>query len=299
MFAWQTSTATTPPVKNVILLLGDGMGIAVRTAARALSRGYTSGKSDGKLAMDTMEATGLVMTSALNALITDSAPGMSSYVTGHKAANNMAGVYPDNTWPARRRGDQETPRDGLGLFDNPRTEYLGALLRRTRGPGFNVGLVTTADLTDATPTANAIYSSNRLASEGIASRYLDERGLNGISVLMGGGLCQFVAKREPDARCGRSDGRGLEADFRRAGFTRVLTRTELKALGTGAQAPRALLGLFHLSGMSVAFDKIGAGLYSDELVGDDAQPLRDQPMLEEMTRPPSPAWRRIPRKAST
>ena len=51
--------------------------------------------------------------------------------------------------------------------------------------------------------------------------------------------------------------------------------------------------------MNVAFDKIGAGLYSDELVGDDAQPLRDQPMLEEMTRPPSPAWRRIPRKAST
>ncbi len=197
MFAWQQPTATTPPVKNVILLLGDGMGIAVRTAARVLSRGYRDGKADGRLAMDTMEATGLVMTSALNALITDSAPGMSSYVTGHKAANNMAGVYPDNTWPARARGDQETPRDGLGLFDNPRTEYLGALLRRTRGPGFNVGLVTTADLTDATPAANAIHSSNRLASEGIASRFLDERGLNGVSVLMGGGLCQFVARPEP------------------------------------------------------------------------------------------------------
>jgi len=81
----------------------------------------------------------------------------------------------------------------------------------------------------------------------------------------------------------RSDGRVLEADFRRAGFTRVLTRTELKALGTGAKAPRALLGLFHLSTMSVAFDKIGAGIYSDELVGDTAQLMRDQPMLEDMT----------------
>ncbi len=283
VFAWQQSTATTPPVKNVILLLGDGMGIAVRTAARVLSRGYRNGKADGRLAMDTMEATGLVMTSALNALITDSAPGMSSYVTGHKAANNMAGVYPDNTWPARGRGDQETPRDGLGLFDNPRTEYLGALLRRTRGPGFNVGLVTTADLTDATPAANAIYSSNRLASEGIASRYLDERGLNGVSVLMGGGLCQFVERPAPDAPCGRKDRRPLEKDFRRAGFTRVLTRTELKALGTGADAPPALLGLFLHSQMSVAFDKIGAGVYSDELVGDAARPFRDQPMLEEMT----------------
>lgn len=283
VFAWQQPDAATPPVKNVILLLGDGLGLAVRTAARTLSRGYTNGKSDGRLAMDTMEATGLVMTSALNALVTDSAPGMSSYVTGHKAANNMAGVYPDNTWPARGRGDQETPRDGLGLFDNPRTEYLGALLRRTRGPGFNVGIVTTADLTDATPAANAIYSSNRLASEGIASRYLDERGLNGVSVLMGGGLCQFITRASADARCGRSDGRALETDFRRAGFTRVLTRTELKALGTGANAPPALLGLFQFTHMNVAFDKIGAGVYSDELTGDGAKALRDQPMLEEMT----------------
>ena len=127
----------------------------------------------------------------------------------------MAGVYPDNTWPARARGDQETPRDGLGLFDNPRTEYLGALLRRTRGPGFNVGIVTTADLTDATPAANAIHSSNRLASEGIASRYLDERGINGISVLMGGGLCHFVAQaraRRPVRTQGRARAReGLSA----------------------------------------------------------------------------------------
>ncbi len=243
MFAWQESTATTPPVRNVILLLGDGMGIAVRTAARALSRGYTNGKADGRLAMDTMEATGLVMTSALNALITDSAPGMSSYVTGHKAANNMAGVYPDNTWPARARGDQETPRDGLGLFDNPRTEYLGALLRRTRGPGFNVGIVTTADLTDATPAANAIHSSNRLASEGIASRYLDERRPQRRLGADGGRALSVRRKGQrltphADARTGAQ----LEREFRRAGFTRVLTRTELKALGTGANAPRGAAG---------------------------------------------------------
>ena len=100
---------------------------------------------------------------------------------------------------------------------------------------------------------------------------------------MGGGLCQFVARPAPDAPCGRRDGRPLETDFRRAGFTRVQTRTELKALGTGTNAPQALLGLFLHSHMSVAFDKIGAGVYSDELVGDRARALRDQPMLEEMT----------------
>jgi alkaline phosphatase len=282
VFAWQQSGTRTPAVKNVVLLLGDGLGLAARTAARALARGYTHGKADGRLAMDTMEATGLVMTSALNALITDSAPGMSSYVTGHKAANNMEGVYPDNTWPARAPGERATPTDGLALFDNPRTEYLGALLRRVRGPGFGVGIVTTADVTDATPAANAVHTSNRSAAAGIASRFLDERATNGVNVLMGGGRCHFVRKASPEAACGRADGRDLEGDFRQAGFTRVTTRTELQALPASAPPP-TLLGLFRSSHLSVAFDKIGVGAYSDDLAGDRAAPLRDQPMLEEMT----------------
>ena len=283
VFAWeQPAKAGVPRVKNVILLLGDGLGLAARTAARALARSYTNGKPDGRLAMDSMEATGLVMTSALNAFITDSAPGMSSYVTGHKAANNMEGVYPDNTWPARAPGASATPVDGLGIFDNPRTEYLGALLRRTRGPGFGVGIVTTADVTDATPGANAVHTSNRSAAAGIASRFLDERASNGINVLLGGGRCHFIRKATPETVCGRSDGRDLEAGFAAAGFRRVTTRTELMALGNDA-SPAALLGLFRTSHLSVAFDKVGVGKYSDDLVGDRAAALRDQPMLEEMT----------------
>ena len=277
VFAWRGDAAS-PPVRNVILLLGDGLSLAARTAARTLARGYTLGKADGRLAMDTMPATGLVMTSALNALVTDSAPGMSSYVTGHKAANNMEGVYPDNTWPARRPGQTATPTDGLALFDNPRTEYLGALLRRTRGQAFSVGIVTTADVTDATPGANAVHTSNRSAAAGIASRFFDERDLNGLRVLLGGGRCHFVPKPE-GSTCGRADGRNLEAEFVAAGFTKTVSRTELTALGPGP-APKALLGLFRNSHLSVAFDKIGAGKYSDALTTAED---RDQPMLEEMT----------------
>ncbi|MBL8136371.1 MAG: alkaline phosphatase, partial [Acidobacteria bacterium] len=48
-------------------------------------------------------------------------------------------------------------------------------------------------------------------------------------------------------------------------------------------APKALLGLFHPRHMSVAFDKVGAGRYSDELALDRNKDVRDQPMLEEMT----------------
>ncbi len=147
---WQ-SRGTAAPARNVILLLGDGMGIAHRTAARLVSRGLHNGKANGRLAMDTLEVTGLVMTPSLNSAITDSSPGMAAYSTGQKNSNNQSGVFPDNTADA---------------FDNPRMEYIGELLTRTRGRGFNVGIVTTADVTDSTPAANAVHTSDRFAGSG-------------------------------------------------------------------------------------------------------------------------------------
>src|SRR5512139_3161961 len=76
--AWAQPRAGARPAKNIILLLGDGMGTAVRTAARVVAKGQHWGKSRAPLAMDTMTVTGLSVTSSLNATITDSAPGMSS-----------------------------------------------------------------------------------------------------------------------------------------------------------------------------------------------------------------------------
>lgn len=263
---WQVSQAGVPRAKNIIFFLGDGMGIAHRTAARLLAHGVTEGRANGALAMDTMPVTGQVMTPSLNAVVTDSAPGMSAYSTGNKANNNQEGVFPDNT-------DDE--------FDNPRVEYIGAFLKRMRGPGFNVGLVTTADLTDATPAANAVHTAQREASAEIAARYLDERAQNGLTVLMGGGRRHF----EPvSTATSRKDGRSLTTEFRQAGFQVVKTRAELLALSQASPAPKALLGLFHPSHMSVAFDKVGAARYSDELAQPRNADLRDQPMLDEMAR---------------
>ena len=170
------------------------MSVAHRTAARIVSKGLKNGKAAGHLAMDTLDVTGLVMTSSLNAVITDSSPGMSSYVTGQKGANNQEGVYPDNTADA---------------FDNPRVEYIGELLRRTRGPGFNVGIVTTADVTDSTPAANAAHTSDRFAAAGIAAQFFDERASNGISVLMGGGARHFMPKVRRRAGRWPQAGRGV------------------------------------------------------------------------------------------
>jgi len=263
--AWQLARAGARPARNVIMLVGDGMGIQHRTAARIVSRGQTYGKTNGPLAMDTLGVTGLVMTSSLNATVTDSAPGMSSYVTGHKANNNQVGVYPDNT---------------PDHFDNPRVEYLGELLERTRGAGFNVGIVTTAAVIDATPAGNVVHTSFRDAYYDIATRLFDERAANGVSVVLGGGSTYFL----PASAGGtRKDGRDLVREFTGAGFAVLRTGADVKTMLAGAP-PKALLGLFHPRHMSVAFDKVGAGRYSDELALERNKDVRDQPMLPDMTR---------------
>lgn len=259
-----TGAAAVARARNVIMLVGDGMGAAHRTAARIVSRGLKNGKA-GRLAMDDLDFTGMVMTASLNAVITDSSPGMSAYATGQKSNNNQEGVFPDNTPDA---------------FDNPRIEYLGEMLRRTRGAGFNVGIVTTADVTDSTPAANAVHTSDRFAGAGIAARFFDERQTNGVSVLLGGGGRHFMPKAGGGSR---GDDRRLRDEFRAAGYAQVSNRTELRSLLGGPKAPAKVLGLFHASHLPVAFDKVGAGRYSDELAREENAGYRDTPMLEDMT----------------
>jgi alkaline phosphatase len=247
--SWDTPQPGAARARNIVLLLGDGMGLAHRTAARMVSRGYADGRARAPLAMDTMPVTGQVMTSSLNAVLTDSAPGMSCYSTGNKSNNNQEGVFPDNT-----------PDD----FDNPRIEYIGEMLRRLRGPGFKVGIVTTADVTDATPAANAVHTADRSKGVDIAQRFFDEREQSGVAVLMGGGSTAMGKQMEP---------------FKAAGFTALSTAADVKAQLAAAKPPPALLGLFSTQHMAVAFDKLGAGRYSEEPAA-----VRDQPMLDDMAR---------------
>jgi alkaline phosphatase len=280
------------PVKNIIILLGDGMGGAQRTAARIVGGGYAQGKVVQPLAMDTFPVTGLVKTASLNAVVTDSAPGMSGYVLGNKNNNNEEGVFPDDT---------------LDAFDNPRIEYLSEYLHRTQGKA--LGLVTTADVFDATPAANAVHTSNRGAGTGIVDQFLDDRGATGLTVLMGGGRKWFLPASTPgSARDDKTDytfdtadphraeivrrwgvatgaldkDRSLIGDFQAAGFHYAASKTDLDA--TPSKTDR-LLGLFALSNMNVALDKIdgrrGKALGLTGTVVDDYG-FPDQPMLDEM-----------------
>jgi alkaline phosphatase len=262
---WNAAGGRGPRAKNIILLLGDGMGMAHRTAARILSRGLYNGKAAGRLVMDTLDVTGMVMTASLNSAITDSSPGMAAYSTGQKNNNNQEGVFPDNTTDA---------------FDNPRIEYLGELLRRTRGNGFNVGIVTTADVTDSTPAANAVHTAERTAGQGIAAQFFDERETNGVTVLMGGGSRHFMP---PLAGGERTDERRLRDEYVKAGYTLITRGADVPTALRTPAAPR-MLGLFHTSHLPVAFDKVGAGRYSSELARTTNAASRDTPMLEDLAR---------------
>ena len=281
-------------VKNIIIMLGDGMGAAQRTAARIVAGGYAQGKTITPLAMDTFPVTGMIKTASLNSVVTDSAPGMTSYVSGNKNNNNEEGVFPDDT---------------TDPFDNPRIEYLSEYLHRTQGKA--LGLVTTADVFDATPAGNAVHTSSRAAGTGIVDQYLDDRSNTGLVVLMGGGRKWFVPAGTPgSARGDKTDyafsatdphtseivkrwnaapgkldkERNLLADFQTAGFTYASDKTALDALD--ANKTDRLLGLFAHSNMNVALDKIdGRRNKTQGVTGRvvDDYGFPDQPMLDEMT----------------
>ena len=284
------------PIKNIIIMLGDGLGIGQRTAARIIRHGVTAGRPNGYLAMDQFPGTGWVSTHSLNSIVTDSAPGMSGYVTGSHQNNNQEGVFPARVTNA---------------FFAPRVEYLSEFLHRTQGK--TTGIVSTADIEDATPAANAIHTLNRGAGTGICDQYLDEsdqantmRYGSGLRVLLGGGRRWFLpAGQFGSSRADATDypalpadlvaawnlptpgandaSRDLVKDFQSAGFTYVDSSASLKTAG----AADKLLGLFGYGNMNVALDKIakrrGALLPgSTSYVVDDYR-APDQPMLDEMT----------------
>lgn len=278
--------------KNVIIMLGDGMGAAHRTAARIMAKGYAQGKAKGQLAMDTFPATGMVMTASLNSIVTDSAPGMQNYVNGNKGNNNEEGVFPDDT---------------LDAFDNPRIEYLSEYLHTLQGK--SLGIVTTADVFDATPAANAVHTSSRGNGTGIVDQFLDDRHLTGLTVLMGGGRKWFLPNAAnsvspqplngsqrrsandyvlPDdvvngwgaSRGALDPARDLIADFETAGFAYAPDKSGLDATFAHS-VPDRLLGLFAYSNMNVSYDKIAGRRGNGSVV--DAFGFPDQPMLDEMT----------------
>ncbi len=142
--SWTVYDTPARKAKNVVLLIGDGLSSAHRTAARLLSKGIAEGKAFGKLAMDDMPQMALVSTAGIDSIITDSANAASAYATGHKGAVNAMGVYAD------RSADP---------FDDPKVETIVSLAKRRNGMA--IGIVSNTEIEDATPAAMIAHTRRR------------------------------------------------------------------------------------------------------------------------------------------
>ena len=195
-------------VKNVILIIPDGMGISNAN----LGRWYQDGKP---LNADKILC-GQVRTYSANSLVTDSAASGSAYSTGHKIDSETVAIMPkDVTNPFI---DQTKPDE----VNKP----LPTILEAARLAGKATGLVVKSELTDATPTTFAAHIDNRDLAEPIAEQIAN----NGVDVILGGGRAYFVPGEE---EINRTDGENLVDMMKNNGYSIVTNRDELMAVQEG------------------------------------------------------------------
>ena len=265
--------------KSIVLFIGDAMGTAYRDASRIVAQStgnrFREGWFDDLQQMDKMPVTGMSMTYSLDNIVPDSANTGSAWTTGNKTINGALNVFPDNNdfrySPANLQATKQF------ALDNPRVETLWQYLKRRFG--YKTGIVTTSDVTDATPAAEGAHTITRSLLKDIAKQYVDgsiNQG-NQFDVIMGGGLEQFTARTATNS----GDTRNLVTELQGSGYTYVSNRTELNALNN-TNAPNKLLGLFRNSNMNVAYDKLGLVRPTDE-PNPDFGGFTNQPFLDEMT----------------
>lgn len=213
------SAAAPLPVKNVIFMIGDGMGIgAVQLARNALVG------PNGRLVMETFPAVGLATTFSADNAVTDSAAAGTALATGHKTKNGMVSVLPDGTTP------------------------VTTILEAAQKKGLATGLISTNTIYDATPAAFGAHWGTRGGSAEIAAQLLDHN----IDVLLGGGSAYFFPAGVEDGV--RKDGRNLAAEAQAKGYAVVRDKDALAAV-SGTK----VLGLFHSSYMNYQKDRAFLG----------------------------------------
>ncbi len=168
----EPAAATRLP-RNIILLIGDGMGIAQITAgiyARA-----------DKLHIEHLPITGLMKTHSAKNLITDSAAGATAFACGCKTFNGAIGV------DAQKRPCR-------------------TILEDAAAAGMATGLVATSSITHATPAAFIAHVSKRSEMEEIAPFFLKTR----IDFFIGGGLSYFNQRTDGRDLCRELQAKGFD-----------------------------------------------------------------------------------------
>jgi len=257
--------------KNVILFVGDGMGISTITAARILA-GQLQGEmgEDHQLSFETMPYSGFVKTYNVDAQTPDSAGTMTAMASGVKTDVGVIGI------------DEAVER---GNCASGKGHELVTSLELAEIAGKSTGIVSTARITHATPAATYAKSADRnwedisdmpasesANCEDIASQLVNfEKNLearfsgvdvDGIEVVMGGGRRHFLPKdaafNSADAMSAvegdRTDARNLVTEWQTTypTGTYVMDQTGFDAISDDATK---VFGLFNESHMQYEADR--------------------------------------------
>lgn len=263
-----------PKAKNVILFVGDGMGVSTVTAARILE-GQLKGMQgeENNLSFDTFPFTGMAKTYNVDAQTPDSAGTMTAMMSGVKTDVGVIGVDEDI-----KRGECSTVAGN----------ELVTALELAEIAGKSTGIISTARITHATPAATYAKSADRnwedisdmpsdaveAGCEDIASqlvgfeknlkkRFPSAKRIDGLEVVMGGGRRHFLPKdpafNSPDAVSStegdRTDSRDLIAEWQESYPQGLYVFDQLGFDSIDPERTERVFGLFNESHMQYEADR--------------------------------------------
>ncbi|KGK01703.1 alkaline phosphatase [Pseudoalteromonas sp. ND6B] len=206
--------AQTAP-KNVIYMIGDGMGPAFTTAYRYYKDDPTT-KEIETTVFDTM-LKGMAHTYPDDhTYVTDSAAGATALSSGHKSYNGAIAV--------------DTAK-----------KPVKTMLEIAKEQGMTTALVATSQINHATPASFAAHNESRRNYDDIANDYIDNKiaGKLPVDLMLGGGTQYFIR-----------DDRNLVDEFKKAGYQ---YGDDIKNLGQITQIPA--IGLYAPKGLPFALDE--------------------------------------------
>lgn len=261
------AAAVSGTAKNVILLIGDGLGDSEITIARNYEYGAA-----GRMALDTLPLTGAMTTYSVR----EDNPGAPDY-TPESASTATAWSTGSKTADGRISTAPGTDAD------------LTTILERAQAAGYRTGNVTTSELTDATPAAPMAHVRARScqgpqnmsactqdAKPGGPGSIAEQSVDKGVDVLMGGGRARYAqtVTGGPDA------GKTVLDSAARQGYTVVTDRAGLEGVRPGQK----VLGLFNDGNMSVQWTgQPAANPATGPQRCNENAPTGAEPSLPEMT----------------
>lgn len=212
-------------VKNVVMMIPDGMGVGAST----LGRWYKFAKTGvNSLVFDNI-ACGLVRTYWATGLITDSAPAAAAMATGFKTSAGAVSLLPVKVTmpdvPALLKGQAFTP--------------VATVLEAARSLGLATGLVVTCEFPHATPAGFSSHYSQRSAMDLLA----EQQVYQGMDVVLGGGRKYLDPKS-------RRDKENLVGVLEERGYRYVTDAAAMRAA-----PPGKLWGSFAEAGMERDIDR--------------------------------------------